>query len=217
MTKSRLIIGNKNYSSWSLRPWLLMRVKGIVFDEQRITLHTDAGNQAIREFSPSGKVPVYLHGDMTLWDSLAICEYINDLYPEKQCWPEEIQQRAVARSISSEMHSSFQTIRNTLYMNCRKKMVYRDISPKLQTELDRVRQIWRQCREKKPAGPFLFGEFSIADAMYAPMVLRFNSYGIEVDNPEHEYIQNMLSLEVLQEWIQAGVAETEILPGHEVQ
>lgn len=212
----KLIIGNKNYSSWSLRAWLLMKEMGVEFEEQRIALHTEAGKSAIKQVSPSGKVPVYIHNGLTICDSLAICEYINDLYPEKNCWPTNINDRALARSVSNEMHSGFPTIRTTLFMNCRKRMVYTNISPKLATELDRVRQIWRDCRNKKPSGPFLFGQFTIADAMYAPMVIRFNAYGIKVGEIEREYMDSVLSLDSLRQWMQQGSAESEVLPQYEV-
>lgn len=213
---SKLIIGNKNYSSWSLRPWLLLKEKGVEFEEHRIPLHTETSKQEILQVSPSGKIPVYIHHGLTIWDTLAICEYIADLYPEKQCWPEDIKDRAIARSISNEMHSGFQIIRKTLYMTCRNRMVYTNITPKLEIELNRVRQIWQDCRNRQTNGPYLFGHFTIADAMYAPMVLRFDRYGIEVEDIERQYMDSILALDSMQQWIQQGAAETEYLPSHEV-
>lgn len=213
---SKLIIGNKNYSSWSLRPWLLLKEKGIAFEEQRIPLHTETTKASVLQVSAAGKVPVYLDNGLTIWDSLAICEYINEKYPDKKCWPTDTADRALARSISNEMHSGFMTIRTTLFMNCRKHMVYTDINPQLAGELERVKQIWTNCRSKNPSGPFLFGDFTIADAMYAPMVIRFNAYGIETGKLERDYIQTMLSLPSLQLWMQAGAAETEVLSKYEV-
>lgn len=212
-----LIIGNKNYSSWSMRPWVLLKEKGIPFNEQRIPLHTDISKTSILKISPSGKVPAFVDDDgMVLWDSLAICEYIAERYPDKGCWPADTKQRALARSVSNEMHSGFQTIRTTLFMNCRMQMVYKDISPKLQVELDRVRQIWRDCRSKTPDGPFLFGKFSIADAMYAPMTIRFHTYGIETGQLERDYINTILSLDAVKQWMEQGKAETEVLAQYEV-
>jgi len=213
----KLIIGNKNYSSWSLRPWLLMKEKGIEFEEQRIALHTPTSKSEILKVSPSGKVPVYIHKSLTIWDSLAICEYIADLYPQKQCWPADRSERAMARSISNEMHSGFPTIRNTLYMTCRNRIVYTNISPKLEAELNRVRQIWRECRVKRPSGDFLFGHFTIADAMYAPMVIRLDAYGIDVGDLERQYMDSVLSLDSMRQWLREGAAETEYLPDKDVK
>lgn len=212
----KLVIGNKNYSSWSLRPWILLKQKNIPFEEQRIPLHTETTKAAISKESPSGKVPVYIENGLTIWDSLAICEYMAETYPEKNCWPADKKQRALARSVSNEMHSSFMTIRTTLFMNCRMQMVYKDITPKLEAELERVKQIWRDCRSQNPDGPFLFGAFTIADAMYAPMVIRFNAYGIETGATERDYIRTMLSVPALQEWMQQGKAEQEVLTQYEV-
>lgn len=213
----KLVIGNKNYSSWSLRPWILLKEKNIPFGEQRIPLHMETTKAAILEISPAGKVPAWIEDNgLVIWDSLAICEYVAERHPDKHCWPDDAEQRALARSISNEMHSGFQTIRTTLFMNCRKRMVYRDISPKLQVELDRVRQIWRDCRDRNPAGPFLFGEFTIADAMYAPMVIRFNAYGIDTGAIERDYINTILALDSMKQWMQQGAAESEVLPQYEV-
>lgn len=213
---AKLVIGNKNYSSWSLRPWLLLTEKGIDFSEHRIPLHTETTRSAILQVSPAGKVPVYIDNGLTIWDSLAICEYINEMYPDKQCWPAGRNERAMARAISNEMHSGFQTIRTTLFMTCRKHMIYKNITPKLEAELNRVRQIWGDCRSKNPAGPFLFGQFTIADAMYAPMVIRFNAYGIATGKLEREYMDAMLALASLKQWMQQGIAEAEVLPQYEV-
>ena len=174
---NHLIIGNKNYSSWSLRPWLLLKEKGISFEETKIPLYIEGSKEQLLKYSPSGKVPALTHDGTTVWDSLAICEYISELYPEKGCWPEETEARALARSISNEMHSGFFAIRNTLHMNCRKKIIFAQITPELEADIKRICETWRFCRDKySQAGEFLFGSFSIADAMYAPIVLRFNSY-----------------------------------------
>ncbi len=213
---SKLIIGNKNYSSWSLRPWILLKETGIAFEEQRIPLHTETTRSTVLQLSPAGKVPIYIDNGLTIWDSLAICEYINDKYPDKHCWPTDMQDRARARAISNEMHSGFPTIRNTLFMSCRTRIVYTNISPKLEEELERVRQIWRDCRSRNPDGPFLFGRFTIADAMYAPMVCRFLAYGIKVGAAEQAYMDAMLALPSLKQWMQDGAAETEVLSKYEV-
>jgi len=213
-----LIIGNKNYSSWSLRPWLLMMEMNIPFEEIRIPLYLKGSKDEILKHSPSGKVPALEYNGTTVWDSLAICEYISDLYPDKGCWPHGLEDRALARSISSEMHSGFFEIRNTLPMNCRKKMIFTNISPALQAEIERICAIWRLCRGKySRLGEYLFGAFSIADVMYAPIVLRFNSYGIVVGNVERLYMNTILANPSLQRWVAEGVKESEVIPACEVR
>ncbi|PXX93826.1 glutathione S-transferase [Marinobacter vulgaris] len=215
---NQLIIGNKNYSSWSLRPWLLLRELDIPFSEVKIPLYAEGSKEELLQYSPSGKVPAFCHESVTVWDSLAICEFVVDLYPEKNCWPLQLKDKAYARSISNEMHSGFFAIRNSLPMNCRKKMVFKNISESLKSDIDRVCEIWRICREKHPeSGPFLFGDFSIADAMYAPIVLRFNSYGIPVGDTENDYMNTILSLSSLKEWVAEGIAEKEFLADCELE
>jgi len=214
---NHLIIGNKNYSSWSLRPWLLLKENSIEFSETKIPLYQPDSTEQILQYSPSAKVPAFSHDQTNVWDSLAICEYIADLYPEKQCWPADIDKRAWARSVSHEMHSGFFNIRNSMPMNCRASIDFSPISPELQTEIDRVCEIWRNCRSAhKTEGPFLFGAFTIADAMYAPVVLRFQSYGIKVEATEKQYMDNLLSLASLQEWIAEGIKEEEIIAESEI-
>lgn len=215
---NQLIIGNKNYSSWSLRPWLLLKEMGIDFEEQLVYLYAQGSKEQLLKFSPSGKVPALINDSTTVWDSLAICEYIADSHPDKLCWPEDINDRAFARAISHEMHSSFFEIRNTLPMNCKKNMVYGPISPELQADIDRISEIWRLCRQKyADKGPFLLGHFSIADAMFAPVVLRFNSYGIRVGGVEQDYMATVLALESLQEWITAGLGEEQVIAESEIE
>lgn len=215
---SELIIGNKNYSSWSLRPWLLLKEMEIEFTETRIPLYENSSKEKLLMYSPSGKVPVFVHGQLAIWDSLAICEFISEHYPEKNCWPMAMNDRAIARSISNEMHSGFQTIRNTLPMNCRMNRIFRPISETLQSEIDRVSEVWRNCRLSNSAkGDFLFGPFTIADAMFAPMVLRFSNYGIAVGSIENGYMETIRSLKNMQRWINDGLNEHEILPQFEIR
>ncbi|NNK14354.1 MAG: glutathione S-transferase family protein [Desulfofustis sp.] len=207
-----LVIGNKNYSSWSLRGWLLLRQFQIGFDEIRLPLYSEIFSEKIKDYSPTGLVPTLVSGDLSIWDSLAICEYIAEQHPALHCWPEDVQARAIARSISSEMHSGFFQIRNLLPMNIRRHRAIDTISADLAKEIERVCDIWKSCRQfYKGDGDFLFGSFSIADVMYAPMVLRFKSYLIEVGESEAEYMQSMLALTSLQEWIDAAVAEEEVI------
>ena len=210
-----LVLGNKNYSSWSLRPWLLLKQFGIEFTESQIPLFTRTSKTRLLEQSSAGKVPVLKDGNLTVWDSLAICEYIADLHPDAQCWPADTKTKALARSVSCEMHSSFMAIRNTLPMNCRKNIVYAPITAELQVDIERICQIWQECLSKSN-GPFLFGEFSIADAMYAPIVLRFKSYNIKVGESESNYMRTILALKSLQEWISVGLDEKEVIIEAEV-
>lgn len=211
-----LVIGNKNYSSWSLRGWLLLRQFQISFEEIRLPLYSEAFTEKIRDYSPTGLVPVLVTGELSIWDSLAICEYIAEQHPHLQCWPEDVQARAIARCVSNEMHSGFFQIRNLLPMNIRRSRAIDAISENLTREIERVCEIWKTCRQfHAPAGDFLFGRLSIADVMYAPVVLRFKSYQIEVGEIEADYMQSMLALDSLQEWIEAAQAEEEVIEIYE--
>ncbi len=201
-----LIIGNKNYSSWSLRPWILLKTLGIEFDEIVLPLYGPGSKEKLLQYSQKGQVPVLKDEDLTIWDSLSIMEYIAESFPEKQAWPKDKIDRANARSVSAQMHSSFNAIRNTLPMNCKKQMKFTDISPDLQQDIDDINDIWQRCLNQSK-GDFLFGDFSIADAMYAPVVLRFNSYGIEVGEQQQAYMNKMLALPQIKQWIEAGKAE----------
>lgn len=211
-----LVIGNKNYSSWSLRGWLLLKQFNINFKEVRLPLYSQTFSEKIKEYSPSGLVPILVTGDQSIWDSLAICEYIAEQHPELNCWPEDVNARAIARSVSNEMHSGFFQIRNNLPMNCRRNRSFEAITPELANEITRVSEIWRSCRESyASAGDFLFGKFSIADVMYAPVVLRFKSYHIEMGGIEATYMQSLLSLSSMQEWIDGALAEDEVIELYE--
>ena len=211
-----LVIGNKNYSSWSLRGWLLLRQFNINFEEVRLPLYSETFSEKIKEYSPSGLVPILVTGDQSIWDSLAICEFIAEQHPELHCWPTAVRARAIARSVSNELHSGFFQIRNNLPMNCRRAKAIEASTPELDREVARVSEIWRSCRESfGDSGGFLFGNFSIADVMYAPVVLRFKSYLIELGVVETEYMQSMLSLASLQEWIDDALAEEEVIDLYE--
>jgi glutathione S-transferase len=211
-----LVIGNKNYSSWSLRAWLVLRQFGIKFEELRLPLKTDIFHEKIKGYSPTGLVPTLISGDLSVWDSLAICEHLAEQHPELQCWPTESSARALARSVSCEMHSGFFQIRNMLPMNIRRTKAFEIRTEPLREEIGRVCEIWKTCRKAYGSGgDFLFGQFSIADAMYAPVALRFKSYQIEVGGTEKDYIAALLALPSLQEWIGAAMAEEEVIDLYE--
>jgi len=216
MSELTLIIGNKNYSSWSLRPWLLMRQAGIPFREQVIPIRSDAWFRRIRDLSPSGRVPVLHDGGLRIWDSLAICEYLAERFPDRQLWPADPAARAEARSVSAEMHAGFTDLRQNLFMNIRRRMPGRGRTPETLADIDRIVEIWNHCRARHQAhGPFLFGTFSIADAMFAPIPLRFQTYGIQVEGAAGDYVRLLRSLPALQEWVAAAQAERETLAHYE--
>ena len=207
-----LVIGNKNYSSWSLRPWLLLRHHGVDFEEVRLPLDTPEFASVIGAWSPARTVPAMRHGELALWDSLAICEYANEAFLDGAGWPREREARALARVASAEMHAGFAALRTRMPMNCRRRTQGLALSADVRRDIERVLAIWRDCRARFGGdGPFLFGAFSIADAMYAPVALRFRSYGVEVDETARAWTTALLGLPALQEWLQAAETEPEAL------
>ena len=214
--KPRLIIGNKNYSSWSLRPWLLMKEAGIDFDEHRIVLDTPTTKQEIAEFSPAGRVPVLHLGEFAVWDSLAICETVAERWPEAKLWPDDAAERAHARAISAEMHSGFQMLRDCMPMNCRAMGRIVPIPDELGTDIDRIIAIWSECHKRYgDRGGWLFGRFSVADAMYAPVVLRLRTYGINLPESAGYYPHRLLESAAMQEWLAAAECEVEVIEADE--
>lgn len=209
-----LVIGNKNYSSWSLRPWLLMKHAGLEFKEVQIRLHVPGHTAEILKYNPAGRVPTLIDGELHIWDSIAICEYI----AEKTGfgWPKQPAARAHARSVSAEMHSGFQDLRNQCPFNARaRKRVPQ--TPELVHDVRRVDDIWRDCRERhSAAGPWLFGGFTIADAMFAPVALRFNTYGIEVSVSSAAYVETVLADRHVADWMRAAQAESWTLESTDV-
>jgi glutathione S-transferase len=216
MSDLTLVIGNKNYSSWSLRPWILLKRLGVEFREVLLRLYTPEFKDEIEKYSPSGRVPVLLHGDIRVWDSLAICEYVAEL--TGRGWPAKREARAVARSVCAEMHSGFVNLRSEWPMNARARNRRTPITPSLEADIDRIDEIWNDCRRRfgTGAGPWLFGEFSIADAMFAPVVLRFNTYGAQISETARWYIATALEDSALQEWVSAAKQEPWILENSEV-
>ncbi len=209
----KLVIGNKNYSSWSMRPWLALRANDIAFEEVFIPLYTgDADKQRILDFTPSGKVPALIDGDVTIWDSLAIIEYVAERFPQARLWPEDRARRAHARSISAEMHSGFMALRNECGMNLHRPIRAIALSADARANVARIQQIWIECRERYgKLGPFLFGAFGAADAMFAPVVHRFRTYAIAVAPEAQAYMDTMMALPAFQEWTRAGLAETLVI------
>ncbi|MCL2657023.1 MAG: glutathione S-transferase family protein [Betaproteobacteria bacterium] len=246
----KLIIGNKNYSSWSLRAWLALRALNQPFEEERILLDQPGTREQILRFSPSGRVPCLIdhesgaspalhggvsetnvtgaegapdswrrspklqlgaiHGPLTVWDSLAIIEYIAERFP--QLWPAAAAERAVARAICAEMHSGFQALRSQMPMNIRRDLAGRGRSPESEADIARIVQIWSDCRRRfGHGGPYLFGNFSAADAMYAPVCFRFQTYAVEPQAEAGAYLATMLAHPAMQEWAAAARAETEIV------
>jgi glutathione S-transferase len=206
MSDLTLVIGNKNYSSWSLRPWILMKHLGLDFQERLVPLFQPGFAEDIKKCSPSGKVPALLQGEICVWDSLAICEYLGEL--TGRALPKDAEARAVARSVCAEMHSGFSNLRNAWPMNARARNRQVPMTPGVQADVNRVEEIWSDCRRRFGAGgPWLFGEYSAVDAMYAPVVLRFNTYGTELLEETRKYMATVLEDPPMQEWMKAGEKE----------
>jgi len=211
-----LIIGNKNYSSWSLRPWLFLKYHDIVFEEIRIPLYREDSKPKLLSYSPAGKVPTLLDGDINVWDSLAILEYLAERFPQTQGWPEDIAERALARSLAAEMHSGFTALRSHCGMNCRRTPAAKQLPDAVYADIERIGQIWQQCRQQHSAkGPWLFGRFTIVDAMFAPVALRFYSYQLATNPEAQAYINTVLENPAVKAWIDAGKLETEVIAAFE--
>ena len=212
-----LVIGNKNYSSWSLRPWLLLRHFGVAFDELKLSLDTPEFFAEIERWSPTRRVPVLHDGDLVVADSLAICEYANERWLEGRGWPADLRDRAVARAAAAEMHSGFAALRGQLPMNARRVPDGYRWNAQAQADIERVQVLWRGLRARAagrgaPAsGPFLCGGFGIVDAMFAPVVLRFRGYGVAMDDVAQAYCGAVLALPAMQAWLAEAVAEPERL------
>jgi glutathione S-transferase len=206
----RLLIGNKNYSSWSLRAWLPLRHLNLPFEEERVALFEPGYKERILAHSPAGRVPVLVDGDVTVWDSLAIGEYLADKFPDRGLWPHPSGERARARSISAEMHSGFPELRGHMPMNIRSHFPGRGRTPAVEADIARICGIWCDCL-RRSGGPFLFGAFGLADAMYAPIAARFLTYAVELEADLAAYVDRVWNLPAMQEWRAAAVAETEII------
>jgi glutathione S-transferase len=201
-----LIMGNKNYSSWSLRPWLLMKHVGLTFAERVLPLDTAEFTRDVGAVSPTRRVPLLRHGTLSIWDSLAICEYACEIAGTG--WPRDRAARAVARAVCAEMHSGFSVLRSQWPMNARATDRHTAPSAERQAEIARIEDLWDDCRSRFGAhGPWLFGEFSVADAMYAPVVLRFRTYGADVRESARTYMATVLADTHMLDWLAAAAAE----------
>ena len=213
MADLTLYIGNKNYSSWSLRPWLALKQAGATFNEVLIPLDQPDTPDLLRRHSPSRRVPVLQHGGLVLWESMAICEYAAELFPAARLWPEDREARAVARAVANEMHGGFADMRRHMAMDIRSRWPLNGRLGAAQTDIDRVMQIWRDCRERygsygaHGAGPYLFGGFTVADAMFAPVATRFVTYGVPLDTAARGYVDAINALPAMKAWTAAARAE----------
>jgi glutathione S-transferase len=222
MADFTLVIGNKNYSSWSLRGWLMARIAGIEFEEIVVPLDLPETQPTIRKHSPSGRVPVLLHRGLAVWESLAIAEYLNELKPEAGLWPAAVAARAHARAISSEMHAGFADLRNNMPVNIRASYPGKGLTPAVRADITRITSMWRDCRKRfAGAAPkddgFLFGTFGAADAMYAPVVTRLRTYGVTVDSDTDAYCKAVLAQPAMKEWIDAAKNEPWLIAAYELE
>ena len=213
----KLIIGNKNYSSWSLRSWFLLTEAGIDFEEQRIALDLDNSASEIARFSPAARVPVLMVDEQPVWDTLAIAETVAEKWPDKELWPSDPTARAHARCVSAEMHAGFPVLREAMPMNCRAMGRKVSLPDALTADIDRILDIWSDChRRYQTQGSWLFGHFSIADAMFAPVVLRFRTYGINLPESASRYPRRVLESESIQRWLAAAESEIEVIKREEI-
>lgn len=217
MADLTIYIGNKNYASWSLRAWLPLKATGETFEEELIPLYQPSSRDTLLKYSPSGRVPALHHGDTVVWDSLAICEYLAEIFPAAGLWPDDAAARAMARSASAEMHSGFQALRSQHPMNVRSSFPGRDVTPEAQADINRVMAIWRTARTRygEGNGDFLFGRFTIADAMYAPVVSRFRTYRFDLEREAADYCETVTALPAMLEWAAAARNEPMIVDAFE--
>ncbi|MCC2959845.1 glutathione S-transferase family protein [Massilia sp. IC2-278] len=210
-----LVIGNKNISSWSMRPWVAAVAFNIPFTEVRLLLDQPDTATNIANYSQAGRVPVLLAGEMTIWDSLAICEYLAEQFPDKHLWPQDVAARAMARSITAEMHSGFASLRNDMSMNIQASLPGRGRTPGAQADIGRICEIWEECLARFGHHEYLFGDFSIADAFYAPVVTRFKTYGVALAPALQAYCDRVLAHPAVARWVREAMLETDPTPLHD--
>jgi glutathione S-transferase len=213
----KLIIGNQNYSSWSMRPWLFINYHKLDVEFEKLVLFTEQTREKLGHHFSNGKVPLLVDGDLEVWDTMAILEYLSEKFPETRAWPQDTAARAVARAVSAEMHSSFGALRNELPMNCRRFFPGYTLGDTALEDVDRIRAIWNTCRQQHAKdGPWLFGRFCIADAMYAPVVMRFRSIDIKLDPISQAYCDTMHECDAVKLWLAQGAAEIDVLEEDEI-
>jgi glutathione S-transferase len=214
-----LVIGNKNYSSWSMRPWVLLRQAGIGFEEKQLKFGDDEGRltvPGIERYSAARKVPVLVVDGEPVWDSAAICETVAEMFPEKRLWPDDPRARRMARSACAEMHSGFQALRGKMPMNIARRYPGKGLTPESRRDIERMVALWGECRDRfGSAGPLLFGRFSVADAYFAPVVMRFETYAVELPPAARAYCEAVRSLDAVREWMDGARRETEFVPEDE--
>jgi len=212
-----LVIGNKNYSSWSFRPWIAMKVAGIAFDEVLIPLYEPGSKERMLEHSPTGKVPVLIDGDVHVWESLAILDYLSDAFPQAGLWPADRGARGHARAVAAEMHAGFVPLRRHCPMNMWRPVKARELRDEVAANVRRIDALWSDCRARfGTGGQFLFGGFGAADAMYAPVVSRLHTYDAPMSPPSRAYMQAVMALPAWQEWRAAALQEPWVMSGNEV-
>jgi glutathione S-transferase len=213
----KLVIGNKNYSSWSMRPWIAMKIAGIPFEETVISLDAPDFKAVVGPHSGTGKVPVLIDNDVRVWESLAILEYLAEKFPQLGLWPADSTARAHARAVANEMHAGFLPLRRLLPMNMWRPVIKRDLTPEAAVNVRRIEASWSDCRARfGKGGPFLFGHFGAADAMYAPVVSRLNTYAVDVGAGTRAYMDAVMALPAWREWHAAGIKEPWVLAEDEV-
>jgi glutathione S-transferase len=212
-----LVVGNKNYSSWSMRPWLALKKSGAAFEEIVIPLDRPETRAEIFKHSPSGFVPTLKDDELTIWESLAICEYLAEKFPDANLWPKDPSARAIARSVSNEMHSGFSALRTNMPMNVRGNLPGKGRAPGVQEDINRISAIWRDCRTRfGQNGPYLFGAFSIADAMYAPVASRFVTYQVDLDADAKAYVNTLWSDPAMAAWVEGARREPWVIEKSEL-
>ena len=216
MSELTLVIGNKNYSSWSMRPWVLLKQLAIPFDEVKLRFNSKEWDESIKRWSPSGLVPVLWRGEQSVWDSLAIMEAVHEWFPDRGVWPRDAVARAFARCAAAEMHSGFRDLRTHMPMNIRASHPGKGMQPGVQANIDRICALWTEARSRFGAGgPFLFGSFSACDAMYAPVVMRFNTYAVSLPAEAERYCAAMRDAPGVRAWIDGALQEKEFVADDE--
>jgi glutathione S-transferase len=217
MSKPLLIVGNKNYSSWSLRPFMALAMADIPFDEKLIRFGEPRFGRAVRKISKAGQVPILVHNGVTIWETLAILEYLAETWPDRNLWPKNKAARAMARSVCAEMHSGFRHLRSACPMNLRRPISPVPLNEGILKDVTRIEDLWRQCRNAHgKGGPFLFGKFGIADAMFAPVVTRFDTFAIKVSDDTQHYMNAVLATPAFHDWKSAALKEKWVVAEDEV-